>query len=112
MFAPAIARALREGGHDVQAVAELPGWRAFSDAEVMAVARRERRAVVTKNLRDYRPLHRELVSTGGSGHAGVVFVPTTYRLTTQDTGRLVAALEVVLGAYPGDEDLANGEAWI
>ena len=112
MFAPAIARALRERGHDVEAVAEQPEWRAFSDADVLDVGRRERRAVVTSNLRDYRPMHRDLVSGGGAGHAGVVFVPTTYRLTKDDSGRLVTALEAVLRTYPGDEDLANGEAWL
>ena len=56
MLSPAIARELRERGHDVLAVADRPGWIALSDPEVMALARTERRAVVTNNLRDYRPL--------------------------------------------------------
>jgi hypothetical protein len=28
------------------------------------------------------------------------------------TGRIIAALEARLAAYPGDEDLANGECWL
>ena len=48
MLSPAIARELRERGHDVLAAADHFGWVALSDAEVMALARTERRAVVTK----------------------------------------------------------------
>ena len=29
-----------------------------------------------------------------------------------DTGRIVAALEAILVQYPGEKDLANGEAWL
>ena len=64
----------------------------------------------TANLRDFRPLHAELVAPGGDGHAGMVFVPTTVRLTRAATGNLVEALEVPLAQYPGD--VANGETWI
>jgi hypothetical protein len=32
--------------------------------------------------------------------------------TRADTGKIVAALEAVLSQYPGDSDLANGEAWL
>ena len=71
MISPATARALRDRGHDAVAVAEHPEWRAFSDAEVIALARRERRVVVTANLRDFRPLHRDLVALDGTGHAGL-----------------------------------------
>ena len=62
MLSPAIARELRERGHDVLAVPGHPGWVALSDPEVMALARTERRAVVTNNLRDYRPLHAEAMA--------------------------------------------------
>lgn len=50
--------------------------------------------------------------SGGSGHAGMVFVPTNFRLTKADAGRIIAALETQLAEYPGDPDLANGETWI
>ena len=62
MLSPAIARELRERGHDVLAVADHPGWVALSDPEVMTLARTERRAVVTNNLRDYRPLHADAIT--------------------------------------------------
>ena len=112
MFSPAIAHALRARGHDAEAIQERPEWHALSDAEVIARARREQRAVVTNNLSDYRPLHAESVVPGGPGHAGLVFGPTEFRHTRDDVGRMVAALEVQLSLYPGERDLANAETWL
>ena len=74
MLSVAIARELRERGHDVLAIAEHPGWAALSDPEVLAVARTERRAIVTNNLQDYRPLHADAITPGGPGHFGMVFM--------------------------------------
>jgi Domain of unknown function (DUF5615) len=112
MLSPAIARALRGRGHDVEAVKEHPDWRGLPDPDLVAVARHEQRAIVTTNLRDFRPLHVELVTPGSVGHAGFVFVPTTYRLTRAEIGRMMTALEAKLSEYPGDQDLANGETWL
>jgi hypothetical protein len=84
----------------------------LSDPEVLALARAERRAVVTNNLRDFRPLHHQAITPGGAGHFGMVFMPGSYRHTKADTGRIIAALEALLIKYSGEEDLANGEAWL
>ena len=112
MLTPQIARELRARGHDVEAVAGRPEWGGLSDAQIIAVARTERRAIVTNNLRDYRPLHSEAIAQGGDGHLGMIFMPTNYRRTKANTGRIIAALEAKLIQYPCDDDLANGEAWI
>ena len=112
MFSPLVAAELRARGHDAVAIKERDEWQALSDPDVVALARTEHRAVVTSNLRDFRPLHADLVAAGGEGHAGMVFVPTSFRLTRAASGRIVAALKVRLAEYPGDEDLANGETWI
>jgi predicted nuclease of predicted toxin-antitoxin system len=112
MLTPAIARELRARGHDVEAVAGHAERQALSDPEVMAIARAEHRAIVTNNLRDYRPLHHEAITQGGPGHLGMIFVPSGYRRTKADTGRIIAALEAKLARYPGEHDLANGEAWL
>lgn len=112
MPAPDIARELRERGHDVEAVAGHPEWEALSDSQIMAVGRTEHRAIVTNNLRDYRPLHSEAITPGGQGHFGMIFVPGNYRRTRADIGRIIAALEAKLTQYPGETDLANGEAWL
>ena len=101
-----------QGLHDVQAVAGHPEREALSDPDVLALARSERRAVVTNNIRDFRPLHVEAVLPGGPGHYGMIFMPGTYRRTKNDIGHLVAALEAKLGQYPGEEDLVNAEEWL
>ena len=112
MLSPAITRELRERGHDVEAVAGHPDRAALPDPEVMELARAELRAVVTNNLRDYRPLHADAITPGGPGHFGMIFMPGTYRRTKQDTGRIIVAIEAKLAEYPGDKDLASGECWL
>jgi predicted nuclease of predicted toxin-antitoxin system len=112
MLAPVIARELRARGHDVTAVAGRSDHVALSDPEVMALSRAERRAVVTNNLRDFRPLHHEAITPGGPGHYGMIFLAGAYRRTRADTGRIVVALEAILDKHPGERDLANGEEWL
>lgn len=110
MLSPAIARQLRGRGHDAEAVCGHPDREALS--EVLVLARAEHRAVVTNNLRDFRPLHHEAITPGGQGHYGMIFIPGTYRRTRADTGKIVTALEALLAQCPGETDLANGEAWL
>jgi predicted nuclease of predicted toxin-antitoxin system len=117
MLSPAIAQDLcAQGlcaqGHDVLAIAGDRAREGMSDPEVMALARIEHRAVVTNNLRDYRPLHHEAITPGGPGHYGMIFMPGSYRRTRADTGRISTALLALLSQYPADDGLANGEAWL
>lgn len=112
MLSPVIARELRARSHDVQAIKEHHEWRAYDDPQVIELARRERRAIVTDNLIDMRPLHYEAIVPGGAGDYGMVFMPISYRRTRSDTGRIVAALEQKLAAHPGESDIANGEDWL
>ena len=76
------------------------------------LARAEHRAVVTNNLRDFRPLHHEAIRPGGTGHFGMIFISGSYRRTRADTGRITAALEAILVKCPGEKDLAKGQAWL
>ncbi len=112
MLSPVIARQLRGRGHDVEAVAGNPSQEGLADPEIMRSARSQERAIVTNNISDFRPLHHEAISPGGSGHFGMVFAPGSYRRTEADVGRIVAALEARLGEFPGDRDLADRECWL
>jgi hypothetical protein len=112
MLSPAIAAALRSRGHDATTVRAEAKRGSLADVEVMDLARAERRAIVTNNLRDYRPLHHAAIEPGGPGHYGMVFMPGSYRRTRADVGRIVAALEAKLAEHPGDEDLAGCETWL
>jgi predicted nuclease of predicted toxin-antitoxin system len=112
MLSPAIARELQARGYDVEAVAGHPDREALPDPEVLALARTERRAVVTNNVRDFRPLHVEAVMPGGPGHYGMIFMAGNYRRTKSDIGRIIAAIEGKIKQYPGDEALVNAEEWL
>ena len=112
MLSPAIARELRSRGHDVQAIQEHPEWCSFDHRRVVALACDERRVIVSDNVVDMRPLYYEAIAPGGPGDQGMIFIPGGRPRTRAATGRIVAALEQKLAAYPGDDDLANGEDWL
>jgi predicted nuclease of predicted toxin-antitoxin system len=112
MLTPAIARELRNRGFDVEAVAGTRDREGLSDPDVLALARAEHRAIAAANLSDFRPLHHQAITPGGAGHYGMIFIPGSYRLTNNNLGTIVTALEAILRSNPGDEDLANGETWL
>jgi nucleoside-diphosphate-sugar epimerase len=112
MLSPLVAQLLRDRGHDVEALVATPSYRAHSDDEVMALVREQRRALVTDDIVDFRPRHYAAIVPGARGHSGMVFLPSGYRRSRADMGRLVEALEAKLAEYPGDRDLADGETWL
>ena len=77
-----------------------PNRESLSDPEVLELARAELRAAVTNNLRDFRPLHHDAIVPGGPGHFGMIFMPSSYRRTKADTGRIITALEAKLSCTP------------
>jgi len=112
MLSSEIAVQLRRREYDVMAVSEYKKQPPLSDAEVMELARTERRAVVTNNVRDFRLLHAAALLPDGPGHYGIVFMSGQYRRTKADVGRIIAALEARLKEHPGDDDLASAESWL
>lgn len=112
MLSPAIARQLRDRGYDVLAVKEQMAWLAADDDQVIALAREQRRAVVTDNVRDFRPRAAVATLPGGPGHFGMVFLPATFRRTKRDIGRIVTALEQLLAARPAVDGLRDQETWL
>ena len=65
-----LALDLRSRGFDVLTTEEA-GLDTAPDEEQLAFATRERRAILTFNLRDFAPLHAEWLSAGRS-HAGII----------------------------------------
>ncbi len=112
MLSPENAAQLRKKGHDVEAIKGHPEWIALSDSEVLDLARRENRAIVTDNFLDFRPLHEEAITPGGRGHHGMVFMPSGYRRNRADTGRIVKALDRKLSELPANDALAGAETWL
>lgn len=112
MLSPAVAEALRADGFDVRAVCGDAQLQGLPDDQVLSAARADRRALVTNNIIDFRPLHVDAVTPGGDGHWGIVFVPSSFRRTRADTGRLIRALADVLTAFPDEAALVDGEWWL
>jgi hypothetical protein len=110
-LSPAIAEQLKARGHDVVAVAEA-GLAGATDERVLAWAVRDRRAVVTNNVRDFRTLHADSLKTS-SAHCGIVLVPTgRYSLRRDQLGPLVAALDRLLARSPADDALRDVEHFL
>ena len=70
MYPPALAKRLRDSGHDVVAVLDVEvGLASRSDDDVLAWAARHSRCVVTENVSDFARL-----ASLGVAHCGLVFV--------------------------------------
>lgn len=98
MFAPSIAVELRRRGHDVIAVAAEPELRSMTDTEIYSWATRERRRIVTENVKDFRRL---LMQDAESDGPGVLFTSArTFPRSRRAPGSLIASLESWL-SQPG-----------
>jgi predicted nuclease of predicted toxin-antitoxin system len=113
-YSPAIARALRFSGHDVIAVAERRELRGRTDAEVLEAATGDQRAIVTENVRDFRPLVANALHHGAPVAGLVCVSPREFPRSREGSRRMVEALIAMLGRFPGDHDLlaAGGEVWL
>jgi hypothetical protein len=107
-LSPAIAKQLQSRGHDVVAAAEA-GLSGVDDANVLSSAARDGRAVVTGNIKDFRPLHAAYL-TMSAAHCGIVLVPTSkHSLRRDQLGPLILALDLLLVQLPSDEALRDTE---
>lgn len=104
-----IAELLRERGLDAQAVVERTDLPQAADHEIIETATREERAVVTNNVKDFRPLAAERIADG-RGHAGLILLPATRSRSRDAIGALADAIEAVMRAHP--EGIPSAEHWI
>lgn len=110
-LAPAIAEQLRRRGHDVITVADA-GLAGLDDVHVLAAGARDRRAVVTNNVKDFRVLHAAHL-TMSAAHSGIILVPSgRYSLARQRLGPLVTALDDLLTRLPAEDALQNAEHFL
>ena len=110
-LSPAIAEKLRARGHDVVTVVEV-GLAGATDERVLAWAVREQRAVVTNNIRDFRPLHADSLRTS-SLHYGIVLITAgKYSLRRDALSPLVSALDRLLVRSPATDALRDVEHFL
>jgi len=108
-LSPQIAALLRKSGYDVDAVADREDLVARSDRTILEVACREGRAVVTNNIKDFRPLAAEWLAQG-KVHAGLILLPATRTRSRNTVAAVAAAIETILRDHP--DGLIGRECWI
>jgi hypothetical protein len=112
-FSPEIARQLRALGHDVVAVCERADLRGRPDRVHFASLPDQQRAIVTRDLGDFRPLLAEALRRG-TPTFGIVCVSQRFSLSRAEVGRLVRALAALLDAHPESDAVIRrgGEIWL
>ena len=108
-LSPQIAVLLRKTGYDVVSVADRDDLAGSSDRIVFETACREGRAVVTNNIKDFRPLAAEWLAQGRN-HSGLILLPSSRTRTRSAVAVLAAAIEGILRAQP--DGIAGSERWI
>ncbi len=108
-LSPRIAELLRDRGHDVQAVVDRRDLAGRSDRAILEIAAAEERAVITNNVKDFRPLAAERLARGES-HAGLILLPSTRIRTRGAVEMLADAIEQILREHP--DGMPATERWI
>lgn len=108
-LSPQNAALLRQADHDVEAVAERPDLVGRSDTVVFEAAYREKRAVVTHNIKDFRPLAAQWLAEGRV-HARLILLPSTRTRPSAANALLADRIAGILRDNP--DGLAGGERWI
>lgn len=100
---------LRRRGYDIDALADRPDLLGCSDRAILEIATSELRAVVTNNVKDFRPLAAERLARG-QAHGGLILLPSSRTRTRAAVVVLADAIENVLREHPGG--LSSSERWI
>lgn len=108
-LSPRIGELLRSRGHDVQAVGERSDLAGRTDRLILEIATAEERAVITNNVKDFRPLAAERLARRES-HAGLILLPSKRAHTRGAVERLVDAIDRILLEHP--DGLRATERWI
>jgi len=93
----------------VEAVADRPDLVGRSDLFIFEVACSENRAVITNNIKDFRPLAAQWLSQGRV-HAGLILLPSSRARTRGANAMLAERIASILRDNPGG--LASSERWI
>jgi len=108
-LSPQIAALLRQAGLDVEAVADRSDLMGRSDMLLFEVACGEGRAVITNNIKDFRPLAARWLAQGRI-HAGLILLPSS-RTRTRDSITVLAD-RIASVTRDNPDGLASSERWI
>lgn len=104
MYPRGIAEELRSRGHDAVSVHDAPRA-GTTDEVVFGHARSEHRAVITENIRDYRPLAEGILETG-EAHSGLIRT-TARRWPRNDIGAIITAPDGLIATNPDEPSTKN-----
>lgn len=112
-ISPEVAHRLRAKGHDIVAVAESRTLAGRPDRMHFASAPSERRAIVTRDVRDFRPLLAHAMRSGEATY-GLICLSYRWRLSARGIGELADALDALLRTHPEDDAAVRrgGEIWL
>lgn len=108
-LSPQIVELLRSRGNDVHAVADRADLAGHADRVILEVAAAEDRAVITNNVKDFRPLAAERLARGET-HPGLILLPSTRTRTRAAVEMLADAIEHILRERP--DGLPSTEQWV
>jgi hypothetical protein len=111
-YSPEIARQLRGKGHDVVAVAERADLVGLSDDELLRRMARERRAIVTNNVKDFVPLATRVAVEAGEHHGLLFTSDRSLRRRIDAIGRFVEALDRFLQRHQDEDSYRNQVQWL
>ncbi|MGH8999835.1 MAG: DUF5615 family PIN-like protein [Acidimicrobiia bacterium] len=113
MWPPAVAAGLRRAGHDAMPVSGDPSLMGASDAEILAVAARMRRGVVTENAADFLALAAQRSASGQPVPALVVTSNRSFpRHARSFVGRAVRSLASFCDIHPEDDPQTGAVFWL
>jgi hypothetical protein len=111
-YSPEIARQLRGRGHDVIAVAERADLVGLSDEELLRRMARERRAIMTNNVKDFVPLSSR-AALERDDHFGLLLTSDKSMPRRLDAiGRVVESLDEFLSRHQAKESCRNQIQWL
>jgi hypothetical protein len=108
-LSPRIAELLRERGFDVEAVADRSDLVGRSDLVIFGVACSEDRAVITNNVKDFRPIAAQWLAQGRV-HTGLILLPSSRTRTRAAITVLADCIARILRENPNGLD--SSERWI
>lgn len=112
MYSPAIAKQLRDEGHDVHSVHDRPALEGVSDGDLFELMRQERRAILTEDAAGFVPLARQAAAEGGD-HRGILLAgPASMPRSDRTIGAYVAALAAGLSRHSSERALLNQTLWL
>jgi predicted nuclease of predicted toxin-antitoxin system len=109
---PEIARQLRARGHDAVAVAERADLVGLADDELLRRMTRERRAIVTNNVKDFVPLTTRAALEAGEHYGLLLTSDKSMPRRIDAIGRLVDALDGFLRRHQGEDSHRNQVQWL